>query len=90
VVSEAIHYGILQQGYFDVGPQVRAVNVRVAGRQRRGWVYVPVPASAERALPVSRAQTPLRSSSRAITSLTQRPEEVAAEELSLVSERVAR
>ena len=90
VVSEAIHYGILQQGYFDVGPQVRAVNVRVAGRQRRGWVYVPVPASAERALPVSRAQTPLRSSSGAITSLTQRPEEVAAEELSLVSERVAR
>jgi hypothetical protein len=90
VVSEAIHYGIVQQGYVDVGPQVRTVNVRVAKRQRRGWVYVPGPAPAERALSVSRANTPLRSSSLAIAPLSRRPEEATAEELSLVNGRAAR
>jgi hypothetical protein len=58
VVSEAIHYGIVQQGYVDIGPQVRTVNVRIAKRQRRGWVHIPAPA--ERALPVGRGTTPLR------------------------------
>ncbi len=51
VVSEEIHSAIVRQGYVDGGPYEQSVSVRVAERRLRGWVNIPVPAAAERALP---------------------------------------
>jgi hypothetical protein len=74
VVSEEIRAAIVRHGYVDVGPQVRSVSVRVAERQRRGWVHIPVPAAAEHTLPVGRPRTPLRATSLAIAAPPQPPE----------------
>jgi hypothetical protein len=90
VVSEEIRSAIIRHGYVDIGPLIRSVHVRVAEQRRRGWVHIPVPAPAERALPVSRTTTPLRPSSLAIAPPLPRPEGAAAGERPLVSARVAR
>jgi hypothetical protein len=85
VVSEEIYSGIIRHGYVDVGPQVASVSVRVARRRRRGWVHVPVPTLADRALTVSRTKTVVRSPSLAIAPPPPRPEDH-----SLVSAHAAR
>src|ERR1700733_4334172 len=86
VVSEEIRAAIIRHGYVDVGPQVRSVSVRIAQRQRRGWVHIPVPALAERTVPVSRAKAPLH----AIAAPPQPPAAAPAEEPPLVSANGAR
>lgn len=43
VVSEEIFRGIVSHGYLDEGPYEPLVRVRVANRQRRGWVHIPAP-----------------------------------------------
>jgi hypothetical protein len=85
VVSEEIHSAIVRQGYVDGGPYEQSVSVRVAERRLRGWVNIPVPAAAERALPAGRPKTPLRAASLAIAPPPPRSEGAAAEDLSLVS-----
>jgi hypothetical protein len=59
VVSEEIRTGIIRHGYVDPGPRVGRVCVRVAGRQRRGWVHLPRPAGPDRPLAVCRAEIPV-------------------------------
>jgi hypothetical protein len=48
VVSEEIFCGIVRHRYFDGGPYQRRIQVRVAERQRRGWVHIPVQAGFDR------------------------------------------
>ena len=43
VVSEGIYAGIVSHGYVDSDTYRPLVRVRVANKQRRGWVYVPDP-----------------------------------------------
>lgn len=83
VISEEIHSAIVRHEYVDIGPQVSSVRVRV-GRLRRGLVHVPVPASAEGTLPVTRAKTALR----AVGQPSGRPAGATAGKLPLVSARV--
>jgi hypothetical protein len=90
VVSEEIHSAIIRHGYVDAGPLVRSVNVRVAKLRRRGWVHIPVPAPAERTLPVSPANAPLRAPSLAIAPPPVRSEGAAAADLPLVSGNAGR
>jgi hypothetical protein len=45
VVSEEIYSGIIVHGYVDGGTYL-PVRVRVADKQRRGWLYAPDPAAA--------------------------------------------
>ncbi|MBV9857576.1 MAG: hypothetical protein JOY82_24150 [Streptosporangiaceae bacterium] len=43
VISEEIFRGIVRHRYTDEGPYEPLVRVRVANRQRRGWIHVPSP-----------------------------------------------
>ncbi len=45
VVSEEIFAGVVRHRYIDGGRYEPLVRVRVAERQRRGWIHIPAPAS---------------------------------------------
>ena len=72
VVSEEIYTGIIRHGYVDPGPRVRRAYVRVAGRRRRGWVYLPGLASPDRSLAAYGAEIP-RPSPPLVTAPAGRP-----------------
>lgn len=57
VVSEEIFAGIVQHRYAGGGPYEPSVRVRVAKRQRRGWIHIPAPVSFDRPATPPRALT---------------------------------
>jgi hypothetical protein len=61
VVSEEIFSGVVRQGYVDGGPYEQRVRVRVAGRQHRGWVSIPVPGGSAWPSLIHRAEDPVSS-----------------------------
>jgi hypothetical protein len=74
VISDEIHSGIIRHGYVDIGPAVRSVSVSIAERRRRGWVHLPAPAPAGRALQAGRPKTSARAASLAIALPPAQPE----------------
>lgn len=69
VVSEEIFSGIIRHGYVAAGPYQQQVQVRVGERQRRGRIYLPVPASSDLPVPIRRADASSPSPPLAIASL---------------------
>ena len=57
VVSEEIFAGIVRHRYFDGGTYEPLVRVRLAERQRRGWVHLPVRPDADRPAVTRRAKS---------------------------------
>lgn len=68
VVSEAIFAGIIRHGYVDGGRYEPLVRVRVAERQHRGWVHLPVPSGPSRVVRMRRLESPLPVPTRSIVS----------------------
>ena len=68
VVSEEIFAGIVRHRYFDGAPYRPLVRVRLAGRQRRGWVHIPVRPDADRPAATRRARSQLPGSSLGVVS----------------------
>jgi hypothetical protein len=73
VISEEIHSGIVLQGYVTGGTYQPIVRVRVANKQRRGWVHVPgsdeLRAASSPAKPSARARTPVSIGRAGVTRL---------------------
>ena len=63
VVSEEIFAGIVRHRYFDGGTYEPLVRVRLAERQHRGWVHIPVRPDANRPTSIHRARSQLPASS---------------------------
>jgi hypothetical protein len=60
VVSEGIYAGIVSHGYVDSETYRPLVRVRVANKQRRGWVYVPDPGEPSHAADIATGSRPVR------------------------------
>lgn len=60
VVSEGIYAGIVSHGYVDSDTYRPLVRVRVANKQRRGWVYVPDPGDPSHAADIATGSRPVR------------------------------
>lgn len=59
VVSEEIFAGIVRHRYVDAGPYEPLVRVRVAERQRRGWIHFPAQAIPDRVVALRRPESRL-------------------------------
>ena len=68
VVSEEIFAGIVRHRYFDGGTYQPLVRVRLAERQRRGWVHIPVRPDADRPAVARRARSQLPGSALGVVS----------------------
>ena len=68
VVSEEIFARIVRHRYFDEGTYEPLVRVRLAERQHRGWVHIPVRPDADRPTTIRRAKSQLPASSLGIVS----------------------
>jgi hypothetical protein len=60
VVSEGIYAGIVSHGYVDSDTYRPLVRVRVANKQRRGWVYVPDPGEPSHAADIATGSRSVR------------------------------
>jgi hypothetical protein len=68
VVSEEIFVGIVRHRYFDGGMYQPLVRVRMAGRQHRGWVHIPVRPDADRPTAIRWAKSQLPAASLGVVS----------------------